>query len=125
MSLRVQARRVAAVLCVAGALAAGAITAADATTASWQPATVGGGSSGGSVTLRDCFHPPQTPSVNCGPVTQVPTGTSVHIVCQHAGQNIGGDNVWDYVSFPGREGYMSDYYMITGYANWIPGIQVC
>ena len=93
---------------------------------SWHPATVGGGSSGGQVALRDCYHPVvQAPSTSCTLVKYVPTGISVHVVCQRSGQNINGNAVWDYVVYPGGEGYMTDYYLITGYNGFIPGVDYC
>jgi hypothetical protein len=52
-------------------------------------------------------------------------GTAVHIVCQRSGQNINGDAVWDYVTYSGGEGFAADYYINTGYASWIPGIDIC
>ncbi|MTK05172.1 hypothetical protein [Micromonospora sp. CP22] len=119
-------RRAAAVAGVT-ALAAGvgvAVSAAPAQ-ASWYAATTGGS----GVTIRDCYHPPQSPSTNCTFVAFVPANTPVRIVCQRSGQNIGGDPVWNYIVWeggPGRpEGLASDYYIYTGYANWIPGVDHC
>jgi len=40
-------------------------------------------------------------------------------------QDIYGDNLWDYVVTSVGEGFMSDYYVNTGYAGWIPGIDLC
>lgn len=91
--------------------------------ASWQPVNIGGT----SVTLRDCYHPSKAaqPSQSCTAIATVPAGTSVHLICQHAGQNIGGDAVWDYVDTPQGQGYVSDYYVYTGYANYVPGVDYC
>jgi hypothetical protein len=79
------------------------------------------------VTVRDCYHASVQlpPSTNCSPQTTPPAGTDVHIVCQRSGQNIFGNNVWDYVVYPGGEGLVSDYYMDTGHASWIPGVDIC
>lgn len=92
---------------------------------SWHLATVGGSTTGG-VALRDCYHPvAQTPSQNCTYIKTVPPGTAVHVVCQSAGQNIFGNNVWDYIVYSGGEGYMSDYYLITGADGFHPSIERC
>ncbi|MFD5065605.1 hypothetical protein [Streptomyces sp. NPDC058394] len=103
---------------------AGATGAAAATPgpASWYAAAVG--SSG--VNVRDCYHPVQLPpSTSCTYQTALSAGTGVHVVCQRSGQNIGGDAVWDYVTYPGGEGFVADYYINTGYSSWIPGIDIC
>jgi hypothetical protein len=100
-------------------------TSAAVTPYSWFAATVGGAGSGGLVSLRDCYHPVQTPSQSCGLVYQVPTGTTVDIVCQASGQNIYGNSVWDYVVAPNGEGYMSDYYLFTNHDGFIPGVDRC
>jgi hypothetical protein len=107
---------------VAGLVLAGA-TVADAAPASWYYATVG--SSG--VNVRDCYHPTVQlpPSTNCTYQTTLGSGTGVHIVCQRSGQNIGGDPVWDYITYPGGEGLAADYYIYTGYSSWIPGVDIC
>jgi hypothetical protein len=91
--------------------------------ASWHSATVGGS----GVNVRDCYHPTKAyqPSTSCTYQTTLGAGTSVHIICQHSGENIGGDSVWDYVSYNGGEGYVADYYIYTGYNSWIPGVDVC
>lgn len=107
------------------AAAAGATLIATTATAqaSWYTAYVG--SSG--VNVRDCYHPTVQlpPSTNCTLQTYLNPGTGVHIVCQRSGQNIGGDAVWDYITYPGGEGLAADYYINTGYASWIPGIDIC
>jgi hypothetical protein len=106
-------------------LGAGTVLAVGATPAlaSWQTANIGNS----AVSLRDCYHPQKAaqPSQDCTFIKYVPAGTTVHIVCQHSGQNIYGDPVWDYISYSGGEGYVADYYVNTGYANWIPGVDVC
>jgi hypothetical protein len=91
--------------------------------ASWQAATIGNT----AVSLRDCYHPAKAaqPSQSCTFLKTVPAGTAVHIVCQHSGQNIYGDPVWDYISYSGGEGYVADYYVYTGYTSWIPGVDGC
>jgi hypothetical protein len=112
--------RVLSVTGTAGAVLAGTVTAAQA---SWYTAYVG--SSG--VNVRDCYHPSVNlpPSTSCTYQATLGSGTQVHIVCQRAGQNIGGDNVWDYVTYSGGEGFAADYYINTGYSSWIPGIDIC
>uniref|UniRef100_UPI003F49646B hypothetical protein n=1 Tax=Amycolatopsis sp. CA-096443 TaxID=3239919 RepID=UPI003F49646B len=70
-------------------------------------------------------HHPPAPSQNCTKITTVAPGTPAHVVCQTAGQDIYGDNLWDYVVTSVGEGFMSDYYVNTGYAGWIPGIDHC
>ena len=112
--------RAASVVGVAGAIAIGSVTAAQA---SWFSASVGGG----GVNVRDCYHPTVNlpPSTSCTYQTWLSPGTPVHIVCQRAGQDINGDNVWDYITYSGGEGFAADYYINTGYASWIPGIDIC
>jgi hypothetical protein len=104
----------------AGTILVGHVTAASA---SWDGATVGGS----GVNVRDCYHPSVhlPPSTSCTYQTNLSAGTGVHIVCQRAGQNISGDPVWDYVVYSGGEGFAADYYINTGYASWIPGIDIC
>jgi hypothetical protein len=91
--------------------------------ASWFSASIGGT----AVSLRDCYHPTKAaqPSQSCTFIKTVPAGTAVHIICQHSGQNIYGDPVWNYIQYGGGEGYVADYYVNTGHANWIPGVDVC
>lgn len=107
----------------AGALVLAGTATATADPASWYPATVGGS----GVNVRDCYHPTVQlpPSTNCTLHATLGSGTGVNIVCQRSGQNIGGDAVWDYITYPGGEGLASDYYLYTGYSSWIPGIDVC
>ncbi|MEU8112726.1 hypothetical protein [Micromonospora sp. NPDC048947] len=124
-STRIRRAAVAVGLAVAAA-GAGVVVPATAAQASWFAATTG--SSG--VTIRDCYHPTnQSPSTSCTYVAFVPAYTPVRIVCQRSGQNIGGDPVWDYIVWEGGsgrpEGFASDYYINTGYANWIPGVSGC
>jgi hypothetical protein len=116
-------RRVAVATTVAVAAMGAGFATAHPALASWQLATVGNS----GVNVRDCYHPTVQlpPSTNCTYQAALSAGTSVHIVCQRAGQNIGGDSVWDYVTYPGGEGFAADYYIYTGYANWIPGIDIC
>jgi len=123
----VNIRRMSSALALTLSLAGATIAvSASPAHASWYPAKTGGS----GVTIRDCFHPVvQQPSTSCTYVAFVPANTPVRIVCQHSGQSIGGDPVWDYIvweSGPGRpEGYAADYYINTGYANWIPGVDRC
>lgn len=106
---------------VAGAVLAGTVTAAQASWVSAYPWSTAG------VNIRDCYHPSVNlpPSTNCTYQTWLPQNTPMHVVCQRAGQNIYGDNVWDYVTYSGGEGFAADYYVHTGYASWIPGIDIC
>ncbi|WKU04444.1 hypothetical protein [Micromonospora sp. HUAS LYJ1] len=55
----------------------------------------------------------------------MPAGTAAHIICQHSGQDIYGDLVWNYISYSGEEGHVAHYCTCTGYANWIRGVDVC
>jgi hypothetical protein len=116
-------------------LKAAAVTAAAAglviggaglASASWAGATVGGYTTGG-VSLRDCYHPSVhlPPSQACTYLKTIAPGTPAHVVCQTVGQDIYGDSLWDYVVTSAGEGFMSDYYVNTGYAGWIPGIDHC
>lgn len=99
----VNIRRMASALALTLSLAGATIAiSASPAHASWYPAKTGGS----GVTIRDCFHSVvQQPSTSCTYVTFVPANTPVRIVCQHSGQSIGGDPVWDYIvweSGPGR-----------------------
>lgn len=96
---------------------------ASAASASWYGASVGAS----GVNIRDCYHPSTQlpPSTICTFHASLSAGTAVHIVCQRSGQNINGDAVWDYVTYSGGEGFAADYYINTGYASWIPGIDIC
>jgi hypothetical protein len=111
----------------ATALAAGTAAALLTVTTGAAQASWYGASISSSVTLRDCYHPSKAPqpSQSCTAIKTVPGGTPVHIICQHSGQNIYGNPVWNYISYSGGEGYVADYYTNTGYANWIPGVDVC
>ena len=111
---------------VAAALASGLLAAAQTPAhASWYAAHPWG-----DVHLRDCYHPNKQPypNTNCTDLGWVYTNTNVRIVCQYAGQNVGGDAVWDYIVVQdgsNREGYVADYYVTTGYSSWIPGVDRC
>jgi hypothetical protein len=123
MSIRRIARHAIAVLGAAGSVVA---LAASPGHASWNSVDIGSS----DVNMRDCYHPLQTPSTNCNYVTTVPHGTTVHLVCQKAGQTIGDDSVWDYVvwdSNPSRpEGFVADWYVNTHTSSyWVPGVDHC
>ena len=120
---RTARRRIASAITVTLATTGAGLAMAAPALASWYPATVGHS----GVNVRDCYHPTVhlPPSTNCTYQTTLRPGTGVHIVCQRAGQNINGDNVWDYVTYSGGEGFAADYYIYTGYASWIPGIDIC
>ena len=68
-------------------------------------------------------------NVRSGPGTShavagwVPEGRRVRITCQSLGVSVGGNVVWDYL--PDLGGYVSDYFMSSGYASWIPGLPRC
>lgn len=111
---------------IASAVAGLVVGGGGVASASWSSATVGGYTTGG-VSLRDCYHPSTRlpPSQNCTYIKTVAPGTAAHVVCQTTGQNIYGDNLWDYVVTSVGEGFMSDYYVNTGYPGWIPGIDHC
>ncbi|MFK3979663.1 hypothetical protein ACI2K4_04710 [Micromonospora sp. NPDC050397] len=102
-------------------------TTAGPASASWYGATVGSWTPNPGVALRDCYHPTVQlpPGTYCTEIRRIPKNTGVHIVCQRSGQNIDGNNVWDYVVYSGGEGFVADYYMNTGHANWIPGVDIC
>lgn len=105
------------------------IGGAGVASASWHNATVGGGNTApDGVALRDCYHPTLQlpPSTNCTLLKRVAPGTPTHVICQRTGEEISGNNLWDYVKFSDNsEGFMADYYVITGHPGWIPGIDVC
>ncbi|MGH3702478.1 MAG: hypothetical protein ACRDQY_24130 [Pseudonocardiaceae bacterium] len=98
-----------------------------ASAASWHDVTVGSYTEDG-VVLRDCYHPTVQlpPSTNCTFIKRVPPGTSTHVICQRVGQDISGNNLWDYVKFADNsEGLMADYYVDTGHPVRIPGVEEC
>ncbi|MEC3978183.1 hypothetical protein [Amycolatopsis sp. H20-H5] len=80
-----------------------------------------------SVSLRDCYHPAKQPypKQTCTFQATLPAGLNMTLICQHDGQDISGDPVWDYVSTPYGYGYVSDYYVSTGYSSWVPGVNYC
>ncbi|WFE26751.1 hypothetical protein O7623_26285 [Solwaraspora sp. WMMD791] len=121
-------RRIAATIALALVSVTGLVgLSAGPAAASWHAASVGSWTPDPGLSLRDCYHPTVKlpPSQDCTFIRHLPRYTSVHVVCQRSGQNIGGNNVWDYVVYSGGEGFVSDYYMNTGHANWIPGIDIC
>lgn len=63
------------------------------------------------------------PSTSSGAVGSLAEGTRVRIGCQTTGTSIGGNTVWDYL--PDYGGYVTDYYMNTGYSSWISGLPRC
>lgn len=117
--------RILASAAAAAAMATG-IVAVDATAANagWKAARVWPDA---GVTVRDCYHPVVhwPPSTDCTKVTLLPKGYIVYIVCQHYGQVIQGDEVWDYVVTDRGEGYAADAWIDTGGLKWIPGMDVC
>ncbi|MET8849743.1 hypothetical protein [Amycolatopsis sp. NPDC004625] len=121
--IKTRNRRWARVLGATGAAGALLVATAAAADASWFSAYVGAS----GVNVRDCYHPSVhlPPSTSCTYQTNLGSGTPVHIVCQRSGQNISGDPVWDYITYSGGEGFAADYYINTGYASWIPGIDIC
>jgi hypothetical protein len=112
--------RTAGIAAAVGLLMAGSTTGASASS---YPVHVGNS----SVALRDCYHPAKQPypSQSCTLQTTLPAGLNMTLVCQHEGQNIYGDPVWDYVSTPYGYGYVADYYVYTGYSSWVPGVDYC
>jgi hypothetical protein len=50
-------------------------------------------------------------------------GSSVGIACQVEGDTVGGTSLWDYL--PDHGGFVSDWYVNTGYAARIPGVPDC
>jgi cell wall-associated NlpC family hydrolase len=50
-------------------------------------------------------------------------GDQVTISCQVKGENIQGNDVWDYV--PAAGGYVSDAFVVTGYDGFVPGSSRC
>lgn len=128
MSTSMKARRSLANAVLAVITAVGAIVgAATPAQASWHWAEVGWWTPSPGVSLRDCYHPTVQlpPSTNCRYMWALPAYTDVHVVCQRSGQDIYGNNVWDYIVYPGGEGFVADYYMDTGHPSWIPGIDIC
>ncbi|ROO50927.1 hypothetical protein EDC02_5788 [Micromonospora sp. Llam0] len=121
-------RRVAATIALALVSVTGLVgLSAAPAAASWHPASVGYWTENPGLSLRDCYHPTVQlpPSQNCTFIKYLPRYTNVHVVCQRSGQNIYGNNVWDYVVYSGGEGFVSDYYMDTTHPSWIPGIDIC
>nr|WP_143545605.1 hypothetical protein [Rhodococcus sp. 06-1059B-a] len=113
-------RAVAAALSVTAALGIALISPA-AANASWVPAQVSGKASG--ATLRDCYHPRQSPSTSCKSVAFLSPGTGLRVVCQKVGQRVtgpyGSSEIWDYVVVSGgpnngKEGMVADANIYTG-----------
>lgn len=63
------------------------------------------------------------PGTSYGSVGWVAEGASVRISCQTTGTSIGGNQIWDYL--PDEGGYVTDYYMNSGYSGWISGLPRC
>ncbi|MGQ4479349.1 hypothetical protein [Streptomyces sp. SAS_276] len=99
------------------ALAVGAMLAVSTPAFANENVTIG--SSGSPV--RDCYHPAQSyPSTSCTYLTTLEGGLAVRLVCQYAGQNYSGHDVyWDYVLYPATanhgagQGYTYDYNVNT------------
>ena len=81
------------------ATAGGLVAVPSVASASYVAAQVS--TRGSGATVRDCYHPRQTPSTACGSVAFLNPGTSVRIICQKYGQSVTGaygtSDVWDYV----------------------------
>ncbi len=88
--------------------------------ASWYPAQVS--AIGAGATVRDCYHPVQSPSTSCGAVIYLSPGTQIFIICQRYGQSVSGtygtSDIWDYVSVTVNgvhyEGLAADTNIYTG-----------
>lgn len=63
------------------------------------------------------------PGTSHGSVGVLAEGTRVRIDCQITGTSIGGNTVWNHL--PDYGGYVTDYYMNTGYSSWITGVPRC
>ncbi len=63
------------------------------------------------------------PGTSHARVSWVAEGARVRISCQASGTSIGGNTVWNYL--PDHGGYVTDYYMYTGYSSWISGLPRC
>jgi hypothetical protein len=63
------------------------------------------------------------PGTGYGVVGGVAEGQSVTVSCQQYGTTVNGNNVWDYLS--GQGGYVSDFYVLTGYDGRHPGLPLC
>lgn len=113
--------RLAAVVAVGATVLS--LTAAPAH-ASWHAANVGGS----GVNVRDCYHPtkPPWPGTSCRLQATLAPGTAVHVVCQYVGELVNGDTIWDYIVYPGGEGYAADYYIDT-HTTWyrMPWVDEC
>lgn len=63
------------------------------------------------------------PGTSYSQVRVIAEGTRARISCQASGTSIGGNTVWNYL--PDYGGYVTDYYMYTGYSSWITGVPRC
>lgn len=63
------------------------------------------------------------PNASSTAVGSVREGTRVRIGCQTTGTSVGGNTVWDFL--PDYGGYVTDYYMNTGYSSWITDLPRC
>jgi hypothetical protein len=127
LTKRIAASGLAACSVAAALVAIGATPAS----ASWYGATTGGT----GANIRDCYHPTVNlpPNTSCTFRASVAAWTGVRIVCQRQGQSVSGyygtTDLWDYVVWEGGsgrpEGFASDANINTGYAYWIPGIDIC
>jgi hypothetical protein len=50
-------------------------------------------------------------------------GEHLAIACQIEGPAVQGNTVWDYV--PAKQGYVTDAFVDSGWASWIPGVPKC
>ncbi|MET7708356.1 hypothetical protein [Micromonospora sp. NPDC005413] len=57
-------------------------------------------------------------------LTKVSAPQQVYIVCQKAGETVGGNPYWVMVRANGVQGWMASYYTNNA-TNWIDGLDIC
>ncbi|MEK8106400.1 hypothetical protein NKG94_16475 [Micromonospora sp. M12] len=57
-------------------------------------------------------------------LTKVSAPQHVYILCQKAGETVGGNPYWVYVRVNGVQGWMASYYTNNA-TNWIDGLGIC
>jgi hypothetical protein len=63
------------------------------------------------------------PSTQSAVIGTIASGAKVKISCQQSGDAVQGNSVWDFL--PAYGGYVSDAYLNTGHAGFVPGLDKC
>ncbi|HVY48813.1 MAG TPA: CHAP domain-containing protein [Minicystis sp.] len=86
-------------------------------------AALDGTASGTVATGGDGLHVRAEPNTSSSILDTIDDGTTVTIGCQIQGDDVGGDDVWDYL--PDYGGYVADEYLLTGFDSYIDGVPIC